>query len=150
MSPDWAAIDQAQLLQLVEAFRGGSLPKPDWTHEAHLAVGTWHVYEFGPVRALTMLRDHIRLLNDRHGTPNSDTRGYHETITRAYVCLIAEHLVDCQPPTVADAIRGVLASSIAPRDALFAYYSRERLMSVEARRGWVAPDLRPTPLRLDE
>jgi hypothetical protein len=29
------------------------------------------------------------------------------------------------------------------RNLPFTYYSRERLMSPEARRGWVEPDLRP-------
>jgi hypothetical protein len=39
---------------------------------------------------------------------------------------------------------GLLGDNRAPLD----YYSPERLMSVEARRGWVEPDLTPLP-RLD-
>lgn len=143
MIQQWAVIDSGQLLRLVGAFREGSLSHADWTHEAHLAVGTWHVYEFGPVRALAILRGSIRHLNDRHGTPNSETRGYHETITRAYVCLIADVLANEPPPNAVDAVRVVMTSAIAPKLALLDYYSRERLMSIEARRGWVPADLRP-------
>ena len=143
MIQDWAAIEGEQLRQLVEAFRDRSLPHADWTHEAHLAVGTWHVYEFGPVRALVMLRDRIRRLNDQHGTPNSDTRGYHETITRAYVCLIADLLAREPAASDVDAVRAVMGSTIAPKTALLDYYSRDRLMSTAARRGWVSADLRP-------
>ena len=69
MIGEWGVVDGEQLLQLVEAFRTGSLSHAGWTHHAHLAVGTWYVYEFGPVRGLAMLRDSIRSLNDRHGTP---------------------------------------------------------------------------------
>lgn len=109
----------------------------DWTHHAHLAVGTWYVYEFGPVRGLAMLRDSIRSLNDRHGTPNSDTRGYHETITRAYICLIADVLAGEPVASAVDAVRVVMSSTIAPKTALLDYDSHDRLMSIEARRAWL-------------
>jgi len=134
---------EPELQRLIERFHGRTLPHAEWTHHAHIAVGTWHVHERGPVRALTTLRTAIRSLNDVHGTPNSDTRGYHETITRAYVCLIADVLATCDVTTSLDAVRAVMESFVASRDVLFCYYSRDRLMSVGARRGWVPPDVAP-------
>jgi hypothetical protein len=118
-----------------------------WTHQAHLAVGSWHVRRYGPAKALARLRTRIRCLNDSHGTPNSDTRGYHATITRAYAYLIAEFLAGCaKEATAAECAQSLLASPLAARDALLAYYSKERLMSVAARRRWLPPDR--SPLRL--
>ena len=38
--------------------------------------------------------------------------------------------------------QALLSSPLAQRDALFNYYSKDRLMSVAARRDWVEPDLR--------
>ena len=79
----------AELENLVKRFAERSLPKPEWTHAAHLAVGLWHVSRYGRDDALARLRAGISRLNESHGTVNSATGGYHETVTRAYVQLLA-------------------------------------------------------------
>jgi hypothetical protein len=131
----------SELDHLVRRFRARTLPHSAWTHTAHLAVGTWHVRRLGREEALRQLRTRIRCLNDSHGTPNSDSRGYHETITRAYVWLIAEFLSG-RPPSAdtGRCVQDVLASPLAAKDVLLAYYSTERLFSVDARRRWLEPD----------
>ena len=138
----------SDLENLVAHFRARTLPKSEWTHLAHLAVGTWQVHAEGPDRALSTLRTGIRLLNDAHGTANSDSGGYHETITRAYVVLIAQFLplAPASHTDLAVCVQELLASPLASREALLAFYSKGRLFSVEARRGWVEPDLAPLAL----
>lgn len=127
---------------LAARFSAGVIPHAEWTHEAHLTVGAWHVHHFGPDEALTRLRAGIRALNDAHGTPNSPTRGYHETITRAYVRLLADALAQCPAAmTLPDRVARVLASPLAEKDFLLRFYSRERLMSEAARAEWIEPDL---------
>jgi len=37
---------------LVGRFLACTLPKAEWTHQAHLAVGAWHVDRYGPDEAL--------------------------------------------------------------------------------------------------
>lgn len=102
---------------------------------------------FGADEALARLRVGIRQLNDSHGTPNSATRGYHETITRAYVELLAEYLSRVpQTMPLAECVAGLFASPLGAKQALLHFYTRERLMSSEARTTWVEPDL--LPLRL--
>ncbi len=136
-----------EFADLLWRFRRRTLPKSSWTHAAHLAVGLWHVRRYGPERALPLLRARIRRLNDAHGTPNSETQGYHETITRAYVGLIAALLGALPPGTpVIDCVRSLFASPVSAKDALLMYYSKDRLMSVEARRQWIEPDRRPLPV----
>ena len=135
-----------QLDQLVADFHAATLPASAWTHATHLAVGTWHIRHYGAAAALPRLRSGIRRLNDAHGTANTDSGGYHETVTRAYVCLIAEFLAAWPPEAAtAECVRALLASPLAVRGALLAYYSSDRLMSVAARRDWVEPDLRFLP-----
>jgi hypothetical protein len=126
---------------LAARFIAGVIPHAEWTHHAHLAVGAWHVRHFGADEALARLRRGIRALNDAHGTPNSPTRGYHETITRAYVRLLANALARCPVgEPLAESVDRMLATPLAERDFLFRFWSRDRLMSERARAEWVEPD----------
>ena len=133
---------------LAERFTARTFTKEEWTHVSHLTVGAWHVDRFGATEALSMLRDGIKRLNVSLGGANTPSSGYHETITAAYVTLIAAFLDAC-PPDLPLAVRvdRLLASPVAERDILFSFWSRERLMSTDARARWVEPDL--GPLRLD-
>jgi len=127
---------------LIARFHEGTVPASEFTHPAHLVVGLWHAASFDEATALTRMRAGILRLNAAHGTPNSDTRGYHETITRAYLVLLAQFARANANLDGAVLAQALLSSPLAQRDALFNYYSKDRLMSVEARRDWVEPDLR--------
>ena len=140
------AVDPAAL---ASRFAELTLPKEEWTHAAHLTVGVWHVDRYGAAEALTRLRSGIRRLNESHGNVNTPTSGYHETITAAYVTLLAAYLDACPPGlSLAARVERLLAGPLAARDMLFTFYSRERLLSIDARAEWVEPDL--GPLRLLE
>jgi hypothetical protein len=142
---DYLAGD-AGLDRLVLRFRECTLPKAEWTHAAHLAVGTWHVDRYGVMAAVDLLREGIRALNESHGTANTDTGGYHETVTRAYAHLIAGFLASCpESDTLPERVEALLASPLAGKNALLEYYSRDHLMSAAARREWNRPDLKPFP-----
>ena len=129
---------------LVGRFLDCTLTKAEWTHQAHLTVGAWHVDRYGPDEALARLRSGIRALNDSHGTLNSATSGYHETITRAYVRVIDEVLGTSSLP-LPERVAALLNGSAGERDSLLRYYSRDALMSPRARAEWVEPDLQPLP-----
>jgi hypothetical protein len=49
--------------QLAAAFCERTLPKGQWTHEAHLRVGLWHVLRHPADRALDLLRERISAYN---------------------------------------------------------------------------------------
>jgi uncharacterized damage-inducible protein DinB len=137
--------DARELEDLVEGFCARTLPKIQWTHAAHLAVGAWHVKRHGGLEALDLLRSRITKLNESHGVVNDDGGGYHETITCAYVAVL-HHFLRANPDVPIEwAVQVVLAGPLASRNALFHYYSKERLMSVPARRGWLEPDIAPLP-----
>ena len=132
---------------LIQAFRFRTLPKAEWTHEAHLRVGAWHVYHYGPDEALEQLRRGITGLNERHGTVNSPTSGYHETITRAYVLLLDEFLRVFEVETPLDArVNAIVSSPMASKAMLHRFWSDGLLMSPRARAGWVPPDVAPLSL----
>lgn len=143
-------VTREALDQLAAAFLSGSLPREQWTHAAHLSVGAWHVHHFGADEAIARLRVGIRALNDRHGTRNTTTTGYHETITIAYVRLIEEFLAffDAGVP-LEDRVSRLVSGPLSERSCLLKFWSRAVLMSEAARAAWIAPDLEPLGVPLE-
>jgi hypothetical protein len=124
-------------------FAACTLSRDEWTHAAHLVTGAWHVDRFGADEALVRLRSGIGRLNESFGNSNTATDGYHETITAAYVLLIAQFLHGCPSGTsLRDRVAALLSAPLAHKDALLEFYSKDLLMSVRARAEWVEPDVK--------
>src|SRR5262245_26061451 len=135
---------EAEIMVVLDGFRSRTLPAPRWTHQAHLTVGLWYVLNRPSDTVLEEVRRGIIAYNAAVGTPNSDTRGYHETITAFYVWAIRKYLRGANKQLLlVDLTNGLLASSYATKSYPFEFYSRERLLSVAARRAWLDPDLKP-------
>ena len=136
--------DITDLDEFARQFVAKEIPKRLWTHGAHLAVGLWHVERYGSGEALRRLREGIRSLNEHYGNTNTESAGYHETITCAQVALLADFLKrsDASAPLI-ERYAQLLDSPLADRNVLFRFYSRELLMSNHARAAWVEPDLAP-------
>ncbi|HEV7431598.1 MAG TPA: hypothetical protein VGN77_01045 [Steroidobacteraceae bacterium] len=125
----------------VREFEACTLPKPRWTHQAHLLVGLWYLSKHTPAEALNIVRQRIRAYNVAVGTANTDHSGYHETLTHLYLDGIAAHLARHSGESLPDTLRLLLNTPLARSDWPLEFYSRKRLFSVLARRQWVAPDL---------
>jgi hypothetical protein len=136
----------AAIRRVGEGLLSRTLPRAEWTHEAHLAACLWLLRERPDIDAPAELPAIIAGYNEAVGGRNSDTEGYHETITQAYIRLIRAYLAmsDRDQPLV-DLVNALLVSPLGHREALLAHYSRERLFSVAARKHWVEPDLAPFP-----
>lgn len=144
MKPSLSFTQTNEIVAFVESFENCSLPKPCWTHAAHLVVGLWHVLHYPPDEALNRLRHRIRVYNEASGVANTDRGGYHETVTRFFVTALGEFLA-AHPPEqreLPDLVAALLSSPLADKEFPLRYYSRELLFSVQARREWVEPDLR--------
>lgn len=130
----------AEVLRLVREFEACTLPRIEWTHHAHLIVALCYLVRHGEVKATMLIRDGIRRYNKACGIEMTKTSGYHETITLFYIHVIEKFLsaanADCTLAVLANSLIEVCGDKNLP----FEYYSRERLMSWEARIGWVAPD----------
>jgi hypothetical protein len=135
----------AEVARLGRRLLDCSLPKPEWTHAAHLAATAWLVstQDRGLERELPSI---IRRYNVAVGGVNSDTEGYHETITQASLGAIRAFLAGLPadlPPH--QACNRLVASPYGGKGWLLRYWSEPRLFSVEARRRWLEPDLAPPP-----
>ncbi|MCG6120939.1 MAG: hypothetical protein MEP44_09875 [Blastomonas sp.] len=122
------------------------LPRSEWTHEAHVAACLWLIAERPDLVAARDLPGIIRRHNDSVGTPNSDTEGFHATITHCYAIGVAAFLArtDAALPLVAK-VNALLDAPEGARDWPLRFYSRDRLLCVEARRAVILPDLAPLP-----
>jgi hypothetical protein len=123
-----------------------SLPKAEWTHAAHFAATLWLMRERPDIDLPTQLSSLIRAYNEATGVPNTDTGGYHETITQASIRAARAFLEAfslSRPLHVV--VAALMASPLGERDWLLAYWSKDRLSSVEARRNWVDPDIAALP-----
>ena len=129
--------------RLATAFIDCTLPKVEWTHEAHLRVGLWHRLQMPAEAALEVLRERISRYNVSQGGANTDTDGYHETITRLYVILIDRFVAADDGTRTPDELADALVAQLGPRNVPYRHYTHDRLFSVAARRAWVPPDLEP-------
>jgi hypothetical protein len=123
-----------------------TLPKEEWTHEAHLATTTWLLLRRPDVDVDKQLPNLIRRYNESVGGVNSDSEGYHETITRVFLAGVRLFLseADVSEP-LHELVNELLLSPMGRREWPLRFYSRERLLSVEARRSLIPPDLAAAP-----
>ncbi|MEZ6234788.1 MAG: hypothetical protein R3B68_11415 [Phycisphaerales bacterium] len=140
-----ATLDDASLLAQFEA---RTLPAKAWTHQAHLRVALLYTKDRGPDAAVETLRHTIPRLNDAHGVPNSETRGYHETITVAWVRVLASALADdtgCDSGKTGTLDWLRLHPDLLTARALDRHYSPALIRSPAARTAFVEPGLVPLP-----
>ncbi|HVY82529.1 MAG TPA: hypothetical protein VG994_16175 [Steroidobacteraceae bacterium] len=121
-----------------------TLPKAEWTHAAHFAAAFW-LLRRADINAVREMPGFIRAYNEATGTPNTDTGGYHETITLASLRAACAWLARRPRMPLHEALNELLASPYGRSDWLLAYWSKPVLFSVTARRAWVEPDVQPLP-----
>lgn len=134
---------EEEILRIGEGFLDLSLPKAEWTHGAHWAATFWILAnrpEITPERDMPRL---IRRYNEAKGGVNSDTEGYHETITQASL-IAARGFLAQQPddPPLHALCNRLFASRLSESGWLLEHWSKERLFSVKARKEWVPPDIK--------
>ena len=126
---------------LIEQFEQASLPKEEWTHTAHCIVALWYCIKFPLPQAAEKIRNGIKAYNVSIGGANTDTSGYHETITLFYMTTIACYLATTGVTELTDEqIDLFLQQPFLERDHVFRMYSVEQLMSKAARHSWTPPD----------
>ena len=132
--------------ELAHGMTACRLPKERWTPGAHWATALWLIRHRPEAAEPAAMGAAIRAYNASVGGVNSDTSGYHETITiaslRAARAEMGRHAPDVP---LSHILAGLLAGELGRSDWPLAYWRRDTLFSVAARRGWVAPDLGDLP-----
>jgi hypothetical protein len=138
--------DDAEIARIGEGLLARTLPRADWTHEAHLAATTYLLARRPDVDIDQELPGIIRAYNESVGGVNSDSEGYHETITRLFLHGVRLFLSEADgDEPLHELVNELLLSPMGRRDWPLRFYSAERLFSVEARRKFVPPDIAALP-----
>jgi hypothetical protein len=136
----------AEVAHIGEDMLARTLPREEWTHEAHLAATTYLLLRHPEIDLDRELPGLIRGYNESVGGLNDDTQGYHETITRVFLHGVRLFLSQAdQIDPLHALVNDLLLSPMGDRGWPFRFYSRERLLSVAARRAFVTPDLAALP-----
>lgn len=137
----------AELARLTEGFLDLSLPEKCWTHDAHWAVALDVILNH-PERDLPReMPELISRFNLAKGLANTESAGYHETITQASLIMARHFLSSAGAAKLKawQAANGLMASPLGKSDWPLAYWSKDLLMSPAARRQWVQPDVKALP-----
>ena len=128
----------------IKRFEAAAIPRGEWRHRDHIRAAYLYLRRHPFDEATDRIRTSIQNLNATHQTPETLKRGYHETITQAWMRLV--HCALCQfgPRDTADAFLDEQSQLLSKR-ALLLFYSRDRLMSAAAKARFVEPDLAPLP-----
>ncbi|HYE44547.1 MAG TPA: hypothetical protein VEA44_02115 [Caulobacter sp.] len=136
---------ESEIAAIGEGMIARTLPKAGWTHAAHFAAAVWIVMRRPDLVAERDLPDLIRAYNLATGVENTDTGGYHETITQASLRAVRATVAASGEGAAPLSVTNRLLETHGRSDWLLKHWSKGRLFSVEARRRWVEPDLTSLP-----
>lgn len=121
--------------QFVNAFRSCDLPATNFRHGDHLRLAWIYLHSFTAAEAEQLFKQDLK----RYATHLGAHGLYHETITLAWLKLLATHT----EPTFAEFLQ--LHEEKLGVELLLRFWSRDVLMSDAARAHWIAPDQRALP-----
>ena len=137
-------ITQQKIDHIIQGFQKRTLPKTEWTHQAHLIVGLNFVMSAGLEASYALMREGVKRYNLSVGTQNTDTGGYHESITIFFLHALDgfRNQIDTEQ-TLIELVKRFDGSLLMDEKFIFRFYSQELLFSVDARRRSIEPDLQP-------
>ena len=138
-------INEDSLDRFLVDFENAAIPFSDWTHTAHIAMACCYILKLPHPDLLPVVRERIKSYNLRGGGQNTESSGYHESITVLWLWVLKEfvenrHAGAQRLTLVQAAIELYSGNSLYPE-----YYSYEVTKSVHARRHWMEPDRKSLP-----
>ena len=129
---------------LLAQFEDTTLPMELWDHRQHVKVAYLYLLRHPFEEAVNCMRRSLQAYNTAQNVPDALTRGYHDTLTQAWMQLVHVTLQVYGRCDTADVFVDANAQLLSKRALLF-FYTRDRLLSVEAKRDFLPPDLAPLP-----
>ena len=126
-----------EIEHFVSLFENTNLEPSEWTHSKHLVIALVYLVRYPRFEATERIRFGIKRLNHRFG----NTTGYHETITLAWISVVSRFFSQSPENESLSILSRELLKQCGSKEYLLRYYSKDVLMSSEARCCWVPPDL---------
>lgn len=139
--------DHAEIVEVGEGFLARTFPADRYHHREHLIMATYLLVRYPERNWRAELPDLIRAYNVANGGVNDDMRGYHHTMTLAFLTIVEDVLDEAGRDDVVAACNAVLTSPATEQNILLRFWSRDVLFSREARLTWIDPDIREIDLR---
>ena len=117
----------AAITRIGEGLLARTLPRPDWTHEAHLAATSYLLTRRPDIDLDKELPGIIRRYNESVGGVNDETQGYHETITQVSIRAVRVALERSEGRALVERVNALLEAPEGRRDWPLRFYSRELL-----------------------
>ncbi len=134
---------EAEIEALVRRFEDGSLPRSEWHHRQHLSVALWYLTRYPPEEATERIREGIKRFNAAKGVPQTRDGGYHETLTLHFIHRIRLFLAGADRSLPLPVLAALVVERLGDMRCVLEHYSRDRILSWEARTSYVEPDLKP-------
>ncbi len=131
--------------ELLAQFERRTLPEEKWHHAEHIRIAYLYLRQHSFPDAVDQMRSGLKALNAAQKVAESLDRGYHETLTVAWLRLVQVILAEYGPAETADAFLE-LHPELSQRKSLRLFYSRDRIMSWQAKAEFLEPDLAPLPV----
>lgn len=128
----------SEIENVVRGFESCETDPDEFKHPEHLVVAVYYLQALKREAALDRMRTSLMRFLDHHGV---DRKQYNETITVFWLNMVAAKLNSIEAGvSFVERCNAVVASM--NNKLVLEYYSPEHLWSDEARRTFVAPDLR--------
>jgi hypothetical protein len=127
---------------IVRGFEDCTLPDAEFKHAQHLMVALSYLHRSRltvPEATARMRAALYRFLDHYAG----NRQAYNETITLFWIKLVNSFLEKTDRARPIAGIFNELSESFGNSNLMYDYFSRERLLSKEAKEVWVDPDLKP-------
>lgn len=124
----------------IKRFEALDMIPAEFNHEAHVYVAWCYLRDHDLLTSIDRYRSALRRLTQKFGVPEK----YHETITWFYLIAVAERATG-EAGADWKAFRSRNPELFEQKPAMIRrYYSRDRLMSAQAKNSFVLPDM-PIP-----
>lgn len=145
LEPEAFPLEPSKLPYIVQAFEKGTLPGNQWTHQAHLKVGLWYALNHNYEQALLKMRNGIQFYNNITGIPNTENRGYHETMTQFWLKTLYQFIEECGCTNYVKLLEKLFESEYSSKNYPLRFYTKEEIASTKARAIYLAPTKKLNP-----
>lgn len=131
-------------LTFIKKFESAAWPMDEWHHKEHIKIAYLYLVAHGFERALGKMRAGILALNAFHKVPEGPLRGYHETMTQAWLRLVHVILSEYGPAETGDLFYEQ-HPELSQKKTLRLFYSADRMKDPRGKLEFLEPDLTSLP-----